>query len=234
MARPVPNTLLLTGCLAPECMLQNPPTDGSGTGRGLDSAVDSAGLMAQEASIREKLGSRCIVLVGMMGAGKSSVGRRLASRLDLPFFDADTEIERAAGMTIPEIFAARGEAEFRDGERRVIARLLAEGPIVLATGGGAFMSQETRRRIAERGVSVWLKADFDVLMRRVRKRSNRPLLRTADPEATLRKLIDDRYPVYGLADITIHSRDVPHDVVVQEIVDALPGRLDGPPAGDQP
>ncbi|WP_293860452.1 shikimate kinase [uncultured Alsobacter sp.] len=188
--------------------------------------------MAQEASIRERLGSRCIVLVGMMGAGKSSVGRRLANRLDLPFFDADTEIERAAGMTIPEIFAARGEAEFRDGERRVIARLLAEGPIVLATGGGAFMSLETRQRIAERGISVWLKADFDVLMRRVRKRSNRPLLRTADPEATLRKLIDDRYPIYGLADVTIHSRDVPHDVVVQEIVDALPARLDGPAAGD--
>ena len=200
----------------------------------MDAAVDSAGLMGQEASIREQLGSRCIVLVGMMGAGKSSVGRRLASRLELPFFDADTEIERAAGMTIPEIFAARGEAEFRDGERRVIARLLAEGPIVLATGGGAFMSPETRQRIAELGVSVWLKADFDVLMRRVRKRSNRPLLRTADPEATLRKLIDDRYPVYGLADITIHSRDVPHDVVVQEIVDALPERLGATPAGEQP
>jgi shikimate kinase len=199
----------------------------------VDAAVDSAGLKAAETSIRGQLGSRCIVLVGMMGAGKSSVGRRLATRLGLAFFDADTEIERAAGMTIPEIFAARGEAEFRDGERRVIARLLADGPLVLATGGGAYMSAETRARIAERGVSVWLKADFDVLMRRVRKRSNRPLLRTADPDATLRRLIDDRYPVYALADLTIHSRDVPHDVVVQEIVDALPDRL-APPAGDQP
>lgn len=180
------------------------------------------------ASIRQGLGRRSVVLVGMMGAGKSSVGRRLAGRLGLPFFDADTEIERAAGMTIPEIFAARGEADFRDGERRVIARLLGEGPIVLATGGGAWMSAETRARVAEQGLSVWLKADFDVLMRRVRKRSNRPLLRTADPEGTLRKLIEDRYPVYALADITVHSRDVPHDVVVQEIVDALAPRCGAP------
>jgi shikimate kinase len=175
--------------------------------------------------IRDALARRSIVLVGMMGAGKSSVGRRLALRLGLPFSDADTEIEEAAGMTIPEIFASRGEAEFRDGERRVIARLLAEGPRVLATGGGAFMSAETRQRIAELGISIWLKADFDVLMRRVRKRSNRPLLQTADPEGTLRGLIADRYPVYGEADVTIHSRDVPHEVVVSEILGALARHL---------
>lgn len=178
-------------------------------------------------AIRDRLERRSIVLVGMMGAGKSSVGRRLANRLALPFFDADTEIERAAGMTIPEIFAARGEAEFRDGERRVIARLLTSGPSVIATGGGAFMSAETRERIAENGISIWLRAEFDVLMRRVRKRSNRPLLKTADPEGTLRKLIEDRYPVYALADVTVHSRDVPHETVVQDIVDALDGRLPG-------
>ncbi|MHB2168357.1 3-dehydroquinate synthase [Alsobacter sp. R-9] len=192
---------------------------------GTDRTDDGTAAVDVPARLREALAGRSLVLVGMMGAGKSSVGRRLAGRLGLPFFDADTEIERAAGMTIPEIFAARGEAEFRDGERRVIGRLLAGGPSVIATGGGAFMSQDTRDRIAGSGLSIWLKADFDVLMRRVRKRSNRPLLRTADPEATLRKLIDDRYPVYALADITVHSRDVPHETVVQEIIDELSSRL---------
>lgn len=205
------------------------------TGRHGTPAVDLAEEQTVQpeagATIRDRLGRRSIVLVGMMGAGKSSVGRRLANRLGLPFFDADTEIERAAGMTIPEIFAARGEAEFRDGERRVIARLLTSGPSVIATGGGAFMSAETRDRIAENGISIWLRAEFDVLMRRVRKRSNRPLLKTADPEGTLRKLIDDRYPVYALADVTVHSRDVPHETVVQDIVDALDLRL---PAKDDP
>lgn len=181
--------------------------------------------------LRALLGDRCVVLVGMMGAGKSSVGRRLAHRLGLPFSDADTEIEKAAGMTIPEIFAARGETEFRDGERRVIARLLAEEPRVLATGGGAFMHAETRRRIAERGLSVWLKADFDVLMRRVRKRSNRPLLSNPDPEGTLRRLIEQRYPVYALADETIQSRDVPHEVIVGEIVARLAERFGSPTVG---
>jgi shikimate kinase len=194
-------------------------------------AEEHTGQPEAGATIRERLGRRSIVLVGMMGAGKSSVGRRLASRLGLPFFDADTEIERAAGMTIPEIFSTRGETEFRDGERRVIARLLMSGPSVIATGGGAFMSEETRERIEENGVSIWLRAEFDVLMRRVRKRSNRPLLKTADPEGTLRKLIDDRYPVYALADVTVHSRDVPHETVVQDIVDALDRRL---PAKDEP
>ncbi|MDJ1157420.1 shikimate kinase [Chelatococcus sp. SYSU_G07232] len=179
------------------------------------------------AAIRERLGARSIVLVGLMGAGKSSVGRRLAQRLGLPFLDADVEIERAAGMSIPDIFAAHGEAHFRDGERRVVARLLGEGPQVLATGGGAYMNEETRRRIAERGVCIWLKAELDVLMRRVRKRQNRPLLSTPDPEATMRRLMDERYPVYALADLVILSRDVPHEAVVEDILDCLSRHLAG-------
>jgi shikimate kinase len=169
-----------------------------------------------EEAIRLRLGKRTIVLVGLMGAGKSTVGRRLAARLALPFKDADQEIEAAAGMSIPDIFAAHGEAYFRDGERRVIARLLQEGPAVLATGGGAYMSPETRARIAEVGVSVWLRADFDVLMRRVRKRSNRPLLQNPDPEGTMRRLMETRHPIYALADVTVDSHEIPHDKVVQD------------------
>ena len=167
------------------------------------------------------LAGRSIVLVGMMGSGKTSVGKRLAARLGLAFSDADSEIEAASGMSIPEMFAKRGEPEFRDGERRVMARLLADGQRVLATGGGAFINAATRQRIAASGVSVWLKADFDVLMRRVRKRSNRPLLQTPDPEATLRRLIDERYPVYALADFTVYSHDGPQDVVVEAIISAI-------------
>ena len=178
----------------------------------------------QAVRLREALGQRSIVLVGMMGSGKSSVGRRLAARLGLPFSDADVEIEQAAGMTIPEIFAAHGETFFRDGERRVIARLLTSGPRVLATGGGAFMSEETRQRIAAHGVSIWLKAEPDVLMRRVRKRANRPLLQTPDPEGTLRALLAAREPVYALADITVQSHDTPHESVVGEIFVALSRR----------
>jgi len=171
------------------------------------------------------IGTRSIVLVGMMGAGKSSVGRRLAARLSLPFVDADNEIESAAGMTIPEIFAVHGEPTFRSGEQRVIARLLETGPQVLATGGGAFMNAQTRDAIRARGVSVWLKADFDVLMRRIKKRGDRPMLKTDDPATTLRRLIEERYPVYAEADLTIESRDVPHGAVVDEIVDALERHL---------
>lgn len=174
------------------------------------------------AELRLRLGSRAVVLVGMMGSGKSSVGRRLATRLGMSFVDADTEIETAAGMSIPEIFAERGEAEFRDGERRVIGRILnTRAPLVLATGGGAFMNAETRARIAELAVSIWLKAEPDVLMRRVRKRSNRPLLQTADPEGTLRRMLAEREPVYALADLTVVSREEPHEIVVDEIVAAL-------------
>ena len=176
-------------------------------------------------ALKAALGTRSIVLVGMMGAGKTSIGKRLAQRLGVPFNDADAEIERAAGMTIPEIFSTRGEAEFRLGEQRVIQRLLGEGASVLATGGGAFMNADTRKRIAEAGLSIWLKADFDVLLRRVKKRSNRPLLQTEDPEKTLRDLIELRYPTYAEATITIHSRDVAHEVIVDEIIIELSSHL---------
>lgn len=175
----------------------------------------------------ERLKGRSIVLVGLMGAGKSTVGRRLAQRLGLPFLDADHEIEAAAGMTIPDIFSIYGEAYFRDGERRVIGRLLQEGPLVLATGGGAFMNEETRTRITEAGISVWLRADLDVLMRRVRKRSNRPLLQNTDPEGTMRRLMDIRYPVYATADLTVDSDEVPHDRVVNELLEALDQWFEG-------
>jgi shikimate kinase len=171
------------------------------------------------------LGPRSIVLVGMMGAGKSSIGRRLAKKLNLSFVDADAEIELAAGMPITDIFDHHGEDYFRSGEARVIARLLDQGRQVLATGGGAFMNPATRALIAAKGISVWLKAEPDILLRRIRRRSDRPLLRTADPEATLKRLIDERYPVYAEADVTVHSRDVPHEVIVDEIIDAVAARL---------
>jgi shikimate kinase len=170
------------------------------------------------------------VLVGLMGCGKSSVGRRLASRLGLQFVDADEEIERVAAKSIVEIFADHGEAYFRDGERRVIARLLGNGPQVLATGGGAFINPETRQKIRERGISIWLRADLPVLMRRVSKRDTRPLLKTADPEATMRDLMAKRYPVYADADITLESRDVPHDVIVNEAIAAIKAQLALAPA----
>jgi shikimate kinase len=171
------------------------------------------------------LGRRSIVLVGMMGAGKSSIGRRLAQRLGLGFVDADAEIEAAAGMTIAEIFARDGEPYFRSGEARVIARLLDQGPQVLATGGGAFMNGETRAAIRQKGISVWLKADFEVLMRRVKRRSgDRPMLQ-GDPAERVRHLMDERYPVYAEADTMVMSRDVPHETIVNEIVAALAGKL---------
>ncbi|MDT2020599.1 3-dehydroquinate synthase [Methylocella sp. CPCC 101449] len=178
------------------------------------------------ASIVRQLGGRSIVLVGMMGSGKTSVGRRLAQRLGLDFVDADHEIEAAADMTIQEIFARHGEGYFRDGERRVMARLLAEKQRVLATGGGAFMQALTRENIARHGVSVWLNADLEVLARRVRKRTNRPMLHTTNPEDTLRKLIDERYPVYAKADVSVLSIDGPHDVVVDAILEQLEANLD--------
>ena len=165
--------------------------------------------------------SRSIVLVGLMGAGKTKIGRRLATRLHLPFFDSDEEIEAAAGETIEEIFANRGEAVFRDGERRVIGRLL-QGPVhVLATGGGAFMDPATRRVIAERGVSIWLRAGLDVLFARVSRRTNRPLLKTPDPRAVLAELIDRRYPIYAEADITVNSGDGPPDATATRAITAL-------------
>jgi shikimate kinase len=179
-----------------------------------------------ETAIVAALGTRAVVLVGMMGAGKSTVGRRLAARLQLPFRDADIEIEAAhAGMTIPEIFATHGEPYFRDGEARVIARLLAGGASVLATGGGAFMREDTRQRVREQAVSIWLCADADVILRRVKRRADRPLLQTADPAATIERLIGERSPAYQLADITIASRDVPHEKIVDECIEALYHRL---------
>jgi shikimate kinase len=186
------------------------------------------------AAILGLLGSRSIVLTGMMGVGKSSIGRRLAARLNVPFVDADTEIEKAAGMSIPDIFARHGEADFRSGEARVIARLLDGGPQVLATGGGAVMNADTRAAIKAKGVSVWLSAEFDVLMRRINKRKNdRPLLQTADPAATLRELLAAREPVYAQADITVQSREGPHDVIVSEIMAALAAFLQAPEAPAQ-
>ncbi len=173
------------------------------------------------AAIVQALGGRPIVLVGLMGCGKSSTGRCLARRLGLDFVDADTEIEWSAQMSIAEIFEKHGEAYFRDGERRVMARLLSSGPRVIATGGGAFINDQTRARINAGALSIWLKADLDVLWRRVRRRSHRPLLKTADPESTLRALMDQRYPIYGRADLTIVSRDGPHDAVVDDAIAAL-------------
>lgn len=172
-------------------------------------------------ALRAALGTRSLVLVGLMGCGKSSVGRRLAAKLGLQFVDADEEIEKAHRKSINEIFADHGEAYFRDGERRVIARLLGSGPQVLATGGGAFINPETRAKIKESGLSIWLKAELPVLMRRVLKRDTRPLLKDADPEAVMRELMEARYPVYAEADVTVVSRDVPHEIIVNEILEAL-------------
>jgi len=173
------------------------------------------------AAVRAALGKRSIVLVGMMGAGKSSIGRRLAAALAIPFLDADIEIEKAAGMSIPEIFESKGEPYFRAGEARVLARLLEGGPQVLATGGGAFMNERTRENIRSGGVSIWLKADLDVLLRRVKRRADRPLLKSGDPAETLERLMAARDPVYALADLTVNSREVAHETIVAEIVAAL-------------
>lgn len=156
-----------------------------------------------------------------MGSGKSTVGRRLASTLHLPFHDADTEIERAAGESISEIFELRGEDVFRRGEAKVIARLLKGKKCVLATGGGAFMNEETRTIIKEQGISVWLRADLELLMSRVLRRDTRPLLKQGDPEETMRNLMDERYPIYGLADIEVESQAGPHAITIKKIIGAL-------------
>ena len=178
--------------------------------------------IAKEAeAVRQRLGTHPIVLVGLMGAGKTSVGRRLAEKLGIPFVDADHEIEAAAGKSIAEIFADHGESYFREGERRVIQRLIRNGAQVLATGGGAYMNDETRARIQDHGISLWLKASLPLLMKRVLKRQDRPLLKTGDPEVVMRNLIDKRYPVYGLADITVESRDVQHGQMVNDVIRAL-------------
>jgi len=167
------------------------------------------------------LAGRPLVLVGMMGAGKTTVGRRLATRLGRRFVDSDEEVEKAAGMSIEDIFASRGEVDFRAGEVRVIARLLKDHDLVLGTGGGAFINTETRALVKSSAVSVWIKADFELLFQRVQRRSNRPLLKTANPRQTLQDLIDKRYPIYAEADVTVVSKDVPQDQVATEVIDAV-------------
>ncbi len=174
----------------------------------------------------EPLRARTITLVGLMGVGKSSVGRRLANALDMPFRDADTEVETAAGRSIPEIFADLGEAAFREGERRVIARLLDEPPHVLATGGGAFMNAETRALIKARSISVWLKADLEVLAKRVGRKDNRPLLAGKDPMDVLKAQAEVRYPVYAEADVTVETGDTAHHVAVDQVIRALSAYLE--------
>ena len=185
------------------------------------SRPDAASRQARADELVTLLAGRPLVLVGMMGVGKTTVGRRLANRLGRNFLDSDEEIERAAQMTIPEIFAQRGEPEFRSGETRVIARVLKNSDIVLATGGGAFVNADTRALLKTEAISIWLKADADVLFERVSRRSNRPLLKTANPRATLEKLIEDRYPIYAEADLTVASREVPQEVVAGDVIDAV-------------
>ena len=182
-------------------------------------AIQNAAENGLEAAIVRALGVRSIVLVGMMGAGKSSVGRRLASRLGIPFVDADTEIEAAAGMTIPEIFDNHGEPYFRAGEARVIARLLGGGPQVLATGGGSMMDANTRALVRDKGISIWLKADLETLLRRTKRRNDRPLVEK------IKELLPLREPVYSQANIVVQSRDEPHDTIIDEIIAALPKQL---------
>lgn len=200
---------------------------GTMIGTGLD-GLSAAGLDARAPRIVAGLGRRSVVLVGMMGAGKTVTGRRLAVRLGLGFVDSDGEIEAAAGMAISDIFSRYGEAYFRDREHMVVERLLRDGPRVVATGGGAFIHPATRAAIKAQAVSLWIKAEFDVLMRRVRKRSNRPLLRTADPEGTLRRLMTERYPVYAEADTIVTSRDGPAEIVVEDMIGVIAAHLSAP------
>lgn len=173
---------------------------------------------------------RTVALVGLMGVGKTSVGRKLAYALGLPFRDADEEIETAAGRTVSEIFAEYGEARFRDGERRVIARLLDDPPHILATGGGAFMNPETRALLAEKATTIWLKAEVDTLVRRVSRKDTRPLLKDRDPKAVLEALAAERHPIYALADIHVDSGEVPHQYTVDAIIAELKAREEIPPA----
>jgi shikimate kinase len=180
---------------------------------------------ARRDALLERLGGRPLVLIGMMGAGKTTVGRRIAARLGRRFVDSDEEIEKAANMSIEEMFAELGEPEFRSGEARVIARLLREGALVLATGGGAFINAETRALVKAEAVSVWLRAEFEVLFARVSRRSNRPLLKTSNPRETLKSLMDARYPIYSEADVTVHSRDVSQDMVAEEVIEAVLAHL---------
>ena len=179
------------------------------------------GVPAVLETIRQRLAKRSIVLVGLMGAGKTAIGRKVAAALSLRFVDSDHEIENVSRMTVPELFERYGEAEFRALERRVIGRLVKDGPQVVATGGGASMNDQTRRLIGRHGLSVWLKADLDILMDRVAKRQNRPLLKTADPRATMARLMDERYPVYALADVTVKTRDEKREIIADEVIEAV-------------
>lgn len=172
---------------------------------------------------------RSIVLVGLMGAGKTCIGRRLASRLACPFVDADAEIEKAAGCTIEDIFESHGEAAFRDGERRVIARILDGPPVVLATGGGAYMNEETRAKIRQHGVSVWIRAELDLLLKRTSRRNNRPLLKHGDRRQIMGTLMAERYPVYAEAELTVDSKDGPPDQTVEAVLRALNERTEDRP-----
>jgi len=183
--------------------------------------IDTLSSVLKVAETRRFVPRRTIVLVGLMGAGKSKVGRRLALRLGLPFSDSDPEIEAAAGETIEEIFANRGEQVFRDGERRVIARLLAQPVQVLATGGGAFMDPMTRSLIGRRGVSLWLRADLDILVARVLRRNDRPLLKRGDPRVILAELMERRHPIYAEADLTVDSGAGSPEVTVNRVIAAL-------------
>ncbi|MEO5755968.1 MAG: shikimate kinase [Mesorhizobium sp.] len=177
------------------------------------------------AALLGQLGNRSIVFVGLMGAGKTAIGRKVATMLALPFIDSDQEIESVSRMTVPELFERYGETEFRALEQRVILRVLENGPQVLSTGGGAFMNAQTREAIAGHGVSVWLKAELDLLMERVSKKQNRPLLKSADPRAVLERLMDERYPVYATADVTVPTRDDRKEIIATEVLDALCGHL---------
>ena len=178
------------------------------------------------AGLKDRLGRRSIVFVGLMGAGKTAIGRKLAQALGLNFVDSDHEIETVSRMTIPELFERYGEPEFRALEERVVGRLVKDGPQVVSTGGGAFMNDHTRDAIAQDGISVWLKADLDTLMSRVAKKPNRPLLKAPDPRAVMERLMAERYPVYGLADIVVPTRDVRREEITAEVIDALSAWLD--------
>lgn len=175
----------------------------------------------QSAEVLRHLGRRSIVFVGLMGAGKTAIGRRVAGALGLSFTDSDHEIEAVSRMTVPELFERYGEAEFRALEQRVIARILDNGPQVLSTGGGAYMNDQTRRAIADHGISVWLKADIDILMDRVVKKQDRPLLKNPDPRAVMLRLMNERYPVYANADVTVVTRNETKDVIAEEVIAAI-------------
>lgn len=187
--------------------------------------INRAVIADRSSTIRRALAGRSIVLVGIMGVGKSTIGKRLSQYLDIPFVDADKEIEKAAGMTVQDIFDQFGEKAFRDGEQKVIKRLMGESQCILATGGGAFINEGIREDVKAGGVSVWLDASLDILMKRVQRRSDRPLLKTPDPEATMKALLEERNPYYAMADVKIESRTVSRDVIAAELVDLLADAL---------